>query len=114
MNSIASFSDNLIPIKYFDPIESKILIEIIDKSPSGGIMVNELNNFLNLNNLSSENQRQRRHIILKELNLKLYLITGLREVITRKSSISDKRIKYYIIENEFDKILLIVKSLNHL
>jgi hypothetical protein len=111
MSRIELFPNKIIPIKYFDPIETKILIELIDKSPSGGISINELNIFLNLNNLSSENQRQRRHIILKELNLKLYLITGLREVIKRKSFQIDKRIKYYIIEDEFDILLLLVKSI---
>jgi hypothetical protein len=50
---------------------------------------------LNLSKLSKENQRQRRHIILKELNLKLFLITGIRETIIRVSSDKDKRVKSY-------------------
>ena len=79
-----------------DPYESKIIIALLNDS-NASIDVRELNEILNLTKLSKENQRQRRHIVLKELNLKLFLILGTRETITRISSESDRRVKYYTL-----------------
>ncbi|MCX6194261.1 MAG: hypothetical protein NTX34_07245 [Cytophagales bacterium] len=62
--------------------------------------VSDINELLNLNKLSKENQRQRRHIIFKELNLKLFLVLGVRESIVRVSSEMDKRIKYYTLDQK--------------
>lgn len=79
-----------------DPYESKIIVALLNDS-NASIDVRELNEILNLTKLSKENQRQRRHIVLKELNLKLFLILGTRETITRISSESDRRVKYYTL-----------------
>jgi hypothetical protein len=79
-----------------DPYESKIIIALLNDS-NASIDVRELNEILNLTKLSKENQRQRRHIVLKELNLKLFFILGTRETITRISSESDRRVKYYTL-----------------
>ena len=78
-----------------DPHEAKLLRAILNTPNHSGLDVKQINELLNLTKLSKENQRQRRHIILKELNLKLYLISGVRETITRVPSESDKRVKYY-------------------
>ncbi len=78
-----------------DPHEVKLLKAILESPNNIGLDVGEINELLNLKKLSKENQRQRRHIILKELNLKLYLISGVRETITRVPSENDKRVKYY-------------------
>jgi hypothetical protein len=83
-----------------DPHELK-LIHFLSKNIKGvEITVNDINQLLNLGRLSTENQRQRRHIILRELNLKLYLMTGIRETIVRVASDKDKRIKSYIFHPE--------------
>jgi hypothetical protein len=92
-----------------DPHELKLLNALISAKPSSGIAVNEINALLNLSKLSKENQRQRRHIIVKELNLKLFLVSGLRESIIRVSSEIDKRVKYYTFDDETLDIELIKK-----
>jgi hypothetical protein len=81
-----------------DPLEEKLLLAIILPKNRKGLSVDQFNELLNLTELTTTNQRQRRHIIVKELNLKLYLITGLRESIIRTSIDTDKRVKYYTLE----------------
>ncbi len=94
-----------------DPHEAKILRAILESPNNSGIDVNKINELLHLTKLSKENQRQRRHIVIKELNLKLYLISGVRETITRIPSEADKRVKYYSFVSEtpeFDTIKQLV------
>lgn len=90
-----------------DPHEAKLLRAILNTPNNTGLDVKQINELLHLTKLSKENQRQRRHIVFKELNLKLYLISGVRETITRVPSETDKRIKYYSFIDEvpeFDTI----------
>jgi hypothetical protein len=96
-----------------DPQEEKLLTALLN-SKNNGISVDDLNSLLNLQNLSKENQRQRRHIIIKELNLKLFLLLGVRESITRKSEFPDKRIKTYSIDSELLNLNKIQKLLTDL
>ncbi len=108
---IKSTSDQYI----LDPHESKLLRAILDSPNNTGLDVKQINELLHLTKLSKENQRQRRHIVFKELNLKLYLISGVRETITRVPSESDKRIKYYsfiaeVPEFETIKKLALIQS----
>lgn len=94
-----------------DPHEAKLLRAILKSPNNSGIDVNQINELLHLTKLSKENQRQRRHIVLKELNLKLYLISGVRETIKRIPSEADKRVKYYSFvpeTPEFDTIKQLV------
>ena len=70
-----------------------------------------LNNLTNLTNLSPENQRQRRHLFLKELNLKLFLIFNIRESIIRYDDENDKRIKIYKLSDQISPDM-ISKALN--
>jgi hypothetical protein len=86
------------PENILDPLEEKLLFAIILPKNRKGLSVDQFNELLNLTDLTTSNQRQRRHIIVKELNLKLYLITGLRESIIRSSIDTDKRVKYYTLE----------------
>jgi hypothetical protein len=87
--------------RYFDELEVRLLKAIIDPAENG-IDIPNLNALLNLKKLSEENQRQRRHLFLKELNLKLFLLFGIREGITRVEFDSDKRMKRYILDEKFD------------
>lgn len=87
--------------RYFDDLEIRLLQAIIQQDING-LGVAHLNTLMNLTKLSEENQRQRRHLFLKELNLKLYLIYGVREGITRIESVSDKRIKMYVLNDKID------------
>ena len=90
-----------------DPFESKLLKSLLDCPNEKGLSVKEINTILNLNKLSKENQRQRRHLVIKEINLKLYLLTGVREAIIRISSEDDRRVKYYNFMPEAMELSLI-------
>ena len=87
--------------RYFDELEVRLLKAIIDPAENG-IDIPNLNALLNLKKLSEENQRQRRHLFLKELNLKLFLLFGIREGITRVEFDSDKRMKRYVLDEKFE------------
>lgn len=87
--------------RYFDDLEIRLLQAILDQD-SNGLGIANLNSLLNLTKLSEENQRQRRHLFLKELNLKLFLIFGVREGITRIESETDKRVKLYVLNEKIE------------
>jgi len=85
----------------FDILEVRFLTEIIQNS-FNKVDVVTLNKLAKLNQLSAENQRQRRHLFLKELNLKLFLLYGIRESIIRVDDINDKRVKNYTLSEKID------------
>lgn len=91
--------------RYFDELEIRLLRAIITNEEKG-IDIPNLNTLLNLKKLSEENQRQRRHLFIKEINLKLFLIFGIREGITRVEFDSDKRMKKYCLDEKFDLVQL--------
>lgn len=91
----------------FDTLEVRFLHKLLEQD-GNEVDVKILNSITNLTNLSAENQRQRRHLFLKELNLKLFLIFGIRETIIRLDSLEDKRVKYYVLSEEIDKEKLMV------
>jgi len=94
----------------FDTLEVRLLIKMID--PSEPLLdVRSLNELINLTNLSSENQRQRRHLFLKELNLKLFLMFGVREAIIRIDDENDKRVKIYRFDDKIS-VDMIKQALN--
>lgn len=80
----------------FDPHEEKLLHQLLS-NPVGGISVKELNAILNLEGKSAENQRQRRHLVIKELNTKLFVLFNVRECIVRIPESFDSRKKQYVI-----------------
>ena len=91
----------------FDTLEIRFLHKLLQQDESG-VNVKTLNAITNLTHLSDENQRQRRHLFLKELNLKLFLIFGIRESIVRLDSLVDKRVKNYILSDQINKEKLTV------
>ena len=91
----------------FDTLEVRFLHKLLEQE-GNELDVKILNSITNLTNLSAENQRQRRHLFLKELNLKLFLIFGVRESIIRLDSLEDKRVKNYVLSEEIDKEKLMV------
>jgi hypothetical protein len=97
---------------FFDPLEIKLMNTLVLKHGTDGISVAELNEILNLSKLSSVNQRLRRHIVLKELNLKLFLFTSIRESISRIPSKTDKRLIFYNFVTEISDTDLIIKIIN--
>jgi DNA-binding transcriptional MerR regulator len=91
--------------RYFDDLEIRLLLAITELN-TNGLDIPSLNSLLNLNKFSEENQRQRRHLFLKELNLKLFLIFGIREGINRVEFDNDKRMKKYILDVKIDLMTL--------
>lgn len=80
----------------FDPHEEKILEQLL-VNWEGGISVAQLNELLNVRGKSAENQRQRRHLVIKELNTKLFVLFNIRECIVRIPEAFDSRKKQYVI-----------------
>ena len=80
----------------FDPHEEKILQQLLANWETG-ISVEELNDLLNVRGKSAENQRQRRHLVMKELNTKLFVLFNIRECIVRIPEAFDSRKKQYVI-----------------
>ena len=60
----------------------------------------EFREIFNLENLNNQNQRSQVNIILKNINLKLFIIYGIEEGITRASTQGDRRKKCYFIKGE--------------
>ena len=97
----------------FDEFETKLLSELTENSKVHELSVEKVNQILKLYKLTKENQRQRRHLVIKELNLKLYLLIGVKESIIRISSEKDRRIKFYKIntsEVEIETIKAIISN----
>ena len=86
---------------YFDTLEGRFLQKLID-SDKGQISMAEINTLLRIEKLSKENQRQRRHLFLKDLNVKLKMIFGISECIERHSADEDRRTKYYRMNKNVD------------
>lgn len=80
----------------FDPHEEKILLHLLTHVETG-ISVAELNQLLKVEGKSAENQRQRRHLVIKELNTKLFVLFNIRECIVRVPEEFDSRKKQYVI-----------------
>lgn len=80
----------------FDPHEEKLLLQLLSNRYDG-ISVAQLNDLLNVQDKSAENQRQRRHLVIKELNTKLFVLFNIRECIIRIPDAFDLRKKQYII-----------------
>jgi hypothetical protein len=91
----------------FDILEVRFLHKLLEHE-GNEVDVKTLNLITNLTGLTAENQRQRRHLFLKELNLKLFLIFGTRESIVRLDSLEDKRVKKYVLSEEIDREKLMV------
>lgn len=98
---------------YFDVIELRFLIKLIEDD-NQYLTVNETNEILRIEKLSKENQRQRRHLFLKELNMKLKMIFNINECIERESTEYDRRAKSYTLSTDVDraKIIDLLKNNN--
>ncbi len=90
----------------FDPHEEKILENLLNNR-NDGISVSQLNQLLNLKGKSAENQRQRRHLVIKELNTKLFVLLNIRECIVRVPEAYDSRKKQYLLLTDAEVYLKI-------
>jgi hypothetical protein len=89
-------------LPYFDTLEIRFLNRII-MNKEEPISVNDTNEILRIERLSKENQRQRRHLFLKDLNIKLKMIYKVPECIERKPTEMDRRSKYYSLNESITK-----------
>jgi hypothetical protein len=87
---------------HFDTLEFRF-IRILLEANNNELTVKELNEILHLGKLSNENQRQRRHLFLKDLNVKLKMLYNVNDCIERKSSLDDRRVKTYHISSNAPK-----------
>ncbi len=94
--------DTQILLPYFDTLEIRFLKRILSNEEEL-LSVHEANEILRIERLSKENQRQRRHIFLKDLNVKLKMIFKIPECIERKSTELDRRSKYYSLHEQISK-----------
>jgi hypothetical protein len=100
-NKMKHFKSQVL-IPYFDTLELRFLKRILQNDQKQ-LSVNEANEILRIEKLSKENQRQRRHLFLKDLNVKLKMIFKIPECIERLSNENDRRSKYYCLHNQIKK-----------
>ncbi len=91
---------------YFDVLEVRFIKRLLE-SENDELSVGETNEILRIEKLSKENQRQRRHLFLKELNMKLKMIFNVNECIERQSTELDRRSKMYSLNSQVNTKLLI-------
>ncbi len=91
---------------YFDVLEVRFIKRLLE-SENDELSVGVTNEILRIEKLSKENQRQRRHLFLKELNMKLKMIFKVNECIERQSTELDRRSKMYSLNSQVNTKLLI-------
>ena len=82
-----------------DPLEIKFLYFVV-KNENKCLTTDDVNNLIFSNKMTVPNLRQRRHILIKELNIKLFMISNIRESIVRVASEVDKRRIIYCLSGE--------------
>ena len=82
-----------------DPLEIKFLYFVV-KNENKSLPTDDVNNLIFSNKMSESNLRQRRHTLIKELNIKLFMISNIRESIVRVASEVDKRRIIYCLSSE--------------
>ncbi len=87
-------------VKILSEQEQQLLTVFIQLSPGQNISSIELNNILNINDKSYDNQRQIRNRIIGSLNSKLRILLEDKELILRISSDEDKRMMNYYLNPE--------------
>ena len=81
-------------------VEIEMVEVLIENHEKGGITTEQINELLNVNDKSIENQRKIRHEFIKSLNLKLKMIYNFDNSIEKKPSNIDKRIFDYQLNYE--------------
>lgn len=94
--------DTQILLPYLDTLEIRFLKRILSNEDKL-LSVKEANEILRIERLTMENQRQRRHLFLKDLNVKLKMIYKIPECIERKSTELDRRSKYYCLHPKINR-----------
>ncbi len=91
---------------YFDILEIRFIKRLLENEHII-LTVAETNEILRIEKLSKENQRQRRHLFLKDLNMKLKMIFNINECVERESTEFDRRAKIYCLSPKIDKTSLL-------
>jgi hypothetical protein len=83
-----------------DKVEIKMVEALIKNFEKGGMHTEEINDLLEIDDKSIDNQRKIRHELIKTLNLKLKMMYNFDNSIVRNPSNSDKRIFNYQLNEE--------------
>ncbi len=83
-----------------DKVEIKMVEALIKNFEKGGMHTKEINDLLEIDDKSIDNQRKIRHELIKTLNLKLKMMYNFDNSIVRNPSNSDKRIFNYQLNEE--------------
>ena len=81
-------------------LEIKMIEVLIKNYEKGGINTEQINDLLEIDDKSTDNQRKIRHEFIKTLNLKLKMMYNFDNSIERKPSNTDKRIFNYQLNEE--------------
>lgn len=84
----------------FSDLSRQVILVLIQKSPEKRMSSSELNNILQLNLKSYDNQRQIRNRVIGAINQKLYDHFESKDLILRSSNNEDKRMMDYFINPE--------------
>jgi hypothetical protein len=83
----------------FDEKELQFINQLINlKKDGNGVSIDFLNAIIDPEKINLMNNRLTRHGFLNDLNLKLFLIYGIKEAIIRKGTIEDRRKKSYFLD----------------
>jgi hypothetical protein len=82
------------------PLEIKMIEVLIKNYEKGGMNTEQINDLLEIDDKSTDNQRKIRHEFIKTLNLKLKMMYNFDNSIERKPLNSDKRIFNYQLNEE--------------
>jgi len=86
-------------------LEVKMIDDLIRNHKKGGINTEQINDLLEIDDKSVDNQRKIRHEFIKTLNLKLKMTYNFDNSIKKKPSKTDKRIfNYQLNEDIIEKL----------
>jgi hypothetical protein len=84
----------------FSDLEKKLLLKLIQLKPEDHLTTNDINDILETNNKTQENQRRIRFNVISEINKKIENSFGVKDGIERTSLPEDKRLTVYKLNQE--------------
>jgi hypothetical protein len=84
----------------FNDLERKLLLKLLELNTEEHLTTHDINDILETNNKSQDNQRKIRITFISELNNKLKLKFNIDNGIERKSLEEDKRLTFYILNQQ--------------
>jgi hypothetical protein len=84
----------------FNDLERKLLLKLLELNTEEHLTTHDINDILETNNKSQDNQRKIRITFISELNNKLKLKFNIDNGIERKSLEEDKRLTFYVLNQQ--------------